>query len=497
MRSKTSFENLLFAAFDLAVIAMLLAWKQYIPLGFSPTVFGVNLAIIAVYFMFSAFSKKTIWRGIKITISTELGFSVFYYLLFYNVYTKDLLGSSPYWKNTMIAHTFAEWANRGIVMATVGYVAFHLGTMLASKPVRNFDEKNQEIEISEYKIFDIFIALAFFLLTSIFLIFNLQSSDTDRYGLDHAHAVLAQANADSGTNPTVSFFYLIIIMLCVLIISRIILTKAAGYRLSITQWLMIFNAFIWTLHMITGGDRNNFLIVLLATAGGFCAFIRRIPWLIVFMGAISALMLYQIVEVTRMMPDMSTSSLISALTDQSPAEEERSSSFETTTITLRATFAISPNVVPFAMGYYKLVGISGIFPGSRKIIVQPGSGFRTSAEALTYHTIGTQAGWSVGSNIISDLYMDFGTIGVVGLMALIGWFSTWSRMTIAVNGLNLRRIYIYICTLANVSELPRYSFDAPVRMLVWGILVIAIYEFIFVRRRRQPQGEELANNERS
>jgi len=236
---------------------------------------------------------------------------------------------------------------------------------------------------------------------------------------------------------------------------------------------------------IASGDRNNFLLIALAAAGGCAAFVKRIRWSAVIVGVIVLFVGYQVVEITRSFDASKGESEIEAIdkyiTESNDVDDN--GSFGNTTITLRAMFDIVPSKRPYGFGYYKMVGFSGIVPLVRGFVLNPKDKITTTADALTLYILGPNAVWNTGSNLISDIYMDFGLWGVPVLIAGIGFVLQSSRNSIVKNGLTSKRAFVYIVLLASISEIPRYSFDFPVRMFVWGWAMFAIYEGVFLRHK--------------
>ncbi len=470
----------LLIALDVAVIAGFYAWFDAVAPGFDRTLAMICTATFAAWFALLMLQPKSVMPGIPVALSVEFAFSAFYFLLFILPYVRDLAGLSHYWTSSAIAHTFSEGANQALILAVIGYVAFHLGTMLfrPHPPSGRIDPVEQG---AAHRTLDWAVAPLLALIIAFFLGTGLRSADTSRYQSgSHMEAVLA---ASSTGNPLVNGLYLMALVLCIVAIARWVTMLALGQRLMAVHWLMLGLVGFWTLHMLVSGDRNNALVIALAAAGGIATFVRPIRWPAILAAFAGALILYQAVEVARQLRSPAPADIAAALSGTLASSDDSTSSFKNTSMTLRATFAITPDRVAYADGYYKLLGLSGVVPLIRGLVVDPAARFTTSAEALTYHTIGPYAGWSVGSNILSDIYMDFGLAGVPPLMALLGFAATRIRRSIAEHGLSSARVFVLIAMLALVAEAPRYAFDFPVRVLAWGWAIFALHRFAFAGRR--------------
>jgi hypothetical protein len=92
---------------------------------------------------------------------------------------------------------------------------------------------------------------------------------------------------------------------------------------------------------------------------------------------------------------------------------------------------------------------------------------------------------AVGTNVISDSYIDFGVAGVIAGLFAIGLFAKAIRNYAARDPYDPRRVIIYLLTLASLAELPRYAIDLPIRILVWAVVFCALVGTVTERSRWQ------------
>ncbi|AOH84272.1 hypothetical protein AWL63_10105 [Sphingomonas panacis] len=83
--------------------------------------------------------------------------------------------------------------------------------------------------------------------------------------------------------------------------------------------------------------------------------------------------------------------------------------------------------------------------------------------------------------------MDFGLPGIIILMTVTGYFVVRVRTTIIKRGMSTKRIFVYMVLAGTMTEMPRYSLDFPVRFLVWGFVILFIYEKLFLGSFRREQ----------
>lgn len=460
---------------DIFVITLLIAWFLMVPRGFDPVLAWISISIFYVYAGLFVITPSRVRWGLPLTLSIEVVFSLFYYILFYSPYQTDLLGGQNYEISSFVLNTFPEGANQALLMATVGFVLFHLGSII---PVREamtgtdfWDERP-----GFYNIFDYGLTLILCGTIGFYKAAGFESSDTNHYGGSSKELALAP----TAGNTAADALYLFIALFCVIALSRVVSTIAQKRSLQFQHLLMLLAVFAWSIYILILGDRNNFFLIAVAGIGGFAAFIRKVRWPLIIAMVAVALTLYQAIEIGRAMPEPSLDAFVAAWNDQGQGRDKNDSSFGNTTITLRATFEITPDHEPYRLGYFKLIGFGGIFPLIRGFLIQPGSGFTTSAEELTYYINGPK-GWGIGSNVLSDIYLDFGLLGICIIMTGLGYFIARYRLRIIKRGLSSRRVFSYMILVGSFCELPRYSLDFPVRMFVWGFLIFFIYEQIFSR----------------
>ncbi len=121
----------------------------------------------------------------------------------------------------------------------------------------------------------------------------------------------------------------------------------------------------------------------------------------------------------------------------------------------------------------------GIIPFSRSVFVSPDDPFVTSADFLTEGVLGPAATWGLGTNVISDIYVDFGLLGVILLMFIMGRWSSFVSFKVSKVNCNIRWFVIYLFTLALYSQYARYSFDFPIRNIAWTYFMFVLVAMMY------------------
>ncbi|GAB2644094.1 hypothetical protein GCM10027270_35040 [Nocardioides ginkgobilobae] len=227
----------------------------------------------------------------------------------------------------------------------------------------------------------------------------------------------------------------------------------------------------WALLSLNYGDRNTFLLVALSALVTLSLTTLYIGRSLLALLMLIGFIIYQIVENSRSIDGGTLSQIVGS---GAQAFTDRESSFNISAVSVRAALALSEETGNPQLGTYKLVGVLGIFPFIRGYLFATTDGPLTSADALTSYLLPPSAGWSVGSNVIADIYLDLGLLGLIICMLLLGWVvgrwtAWWSE-----NPMDPYRLLMYSPMVALVAELPRYSLDFPVRPLFWLALLVAI-----------------------
>ena len=127
-------------------------------------------------------------------------------------------------------------------------------------------------------------------------------------------------------------------------------------------------------------------------------------------------------------------------------------------------------------GAYAALGIAGIVPFIRGAFPALRPEFDTTAQLLGRVLLRPGATWGVGTNVVSDAYIDFGALGVPFVLYLFGSVVGRQRRRLMDHPFNPRSMVLYLLILALFAELPRYSIGFPVRIIAWAMAFMWITE---------------------
>lgn len=418
-----------------------------------------SIACVISLWLVNRASRPALWSGLPTLIQPAHCFVAFYCVLFLAPYVWHVLGWGDLTRNRFLVPTYFEHANRALVLATFGMLSFALGTCWARRaggPVPAVVKHDPADSTSMLGL-----ASALFLL-SIALFFATGASQ-----------IFAGEYTGLGVgNAALDGIYFLTVHFAMLLAAVALSTMQLDAGRNVLSLLCVAAPAVWALAVLASGDRNNFLLIALLYAGWLFTYrVRaRLPTLLLL--AAAAWVLYQAVEVARSSGGRDLTSILVNLfstTEVPEANEFDQSSFALTTITSRAAFVDDAEAEGLFHGYFKLVGLLGVLPFSRQLLPVPSNGHYTSAQYLTELILGSNPTWSLGSNIVSDLSLDFGATGLILVMCAMGSamrrLQEWAATTISVPSMVL-----YSVVLSLAFQWPRYSFDFPVRSIAWTLL---------------------------
>ncbi len=95
-----------------------------------------------------------------------------------------------------------------------------------------------------------------------------------------------------------------------------------------------------------------------------------------------------------------------------------------------------------------------------------------SASFITYLEFGNNPPLGLGTNIVADIYLAFGFIGVLLLFGGLGWLVNFLRYKYSTN--NLYAGIAYFILLSDAIYMCRSSMFGSFRMIAWGIFLVFI-----------------------
>jgi len=445
-------------------IGLLSAWFMLVPDGHSGWVIWPCLVIFYAVAL-PAFRPIEVKHGLKTQLAARPLFYLYVYLLFFYPYQLHVLGLYDLEGNQFLKASFIEKSNASILLSMIAVLSFDVGCL------QTIQRPRKDPNSGAYGLVPWILAGG---LLSVFAF----------YCISGLPAALVGAYAGSTTgNTTSDGIYFLCTAFSMWTAGAFIFYISSRKKVPPPIWVGIAVAAAWSMILLVLGDRNNFFLIALVLAAGYATFVRRVPLMALALAVLAALFVYNVVEVARTSEDRSLQAIQQAAGSirESSGGIERGS-FGITTTTGRAALDIAENKTGYFYGKLKLIGFAGIIPYSRSLFVDTNDRFQASSKIFTYWMVGPYATWGVGSNVISDAYMDFGLPGVIIFMFLLGLFAKYAQIKVQENIDSMKWVTIYLVMVATFAEMARYTVDFPVRCIVWAFFVF--YAGAKLRRMR-------------
>lgn len=438
--------------------------------GASPWVIWPCIVIFYGILIRAFLTPVTIIKDRPTFISLRLIFYIFFYFLFYMPYQFYLLGATGVNESIFLQRTYFEYSNIAIIASTIGVISFDMGVTygINGRPMRFSGLK------MSYHSLPGFIASVQILLIGIYLAAGFKTAGEGRYTDTSSGGVVAEGIS------------LIILLICMVTTASLIMTISNRQKVPAISLLGGAVSLFWALRIIAYGDRNSFLLIAIVCFGGLFTYVYRATRTHLVLFLIGALALYQTIEISRMSETMSFSTAFAIAFSGNSVPTTSDSSFNITTVTSRATFAVVPEKIDYGYGIYKIVGILGVIPLIRGVIFGNSLEYEATSKVLGYEMLPPNASWGVGSNIISDFYIDFGVPGIVAGMFICGLFAGKIQLSAATYPRSVKVASIYLLSIAVFSELPRYTADFPIRPIVWTFLLFKLFQLMAKTKYQRP-----------
>lgn len=456
--------------FEILLLITLSVMFLLVPNGADQWVIWPCLIIFYYYFIQALRSPIIIWKDITTYLKIDLLLLLFYYLLFYMPYQTYVLGMSDLRKSNFLENTYADYTNPSIIACTIGLIAFMMAFNRKSRQKRPRVFKTYTRK--QYRrLFGILLPLLL-VLSGLFYVTGFAQFVSDAYN-----------GSDTGDSTTDGIYFLVFFFFA--IISALVVIYYSRYkklRPGMIGFLIFCAAF--SALLLISGDRNTFFLLAIILGGGYYTYLNKIGLVKIAVFVAGALFLYQIIEISRTADKRSVGAIIEAIEkgdtkNGSSTEDLDESSFTNTTIATRFAFLGVPTRHDYFYGKFKIIGLGGIIPYSRALYVSKNDPYTSSSDFLT---AAMGSSFSVGSSIIADAYTDFGLIGVIGIMYLLGAIAKYIQTKAQYNPNSIKWHVVYLLTLGTFAEVSRYSFDFIIRNLVWSVMVFGLFEAFSKKR---------------
>jgi len=472
----------------LALVFFLVLYSTAGP-GASPAILATCLAAFYALFARAVSSPDRVVAKISTRFTLEAIFLTFSYVIFYLPYQLYLLGLSDLRQSTFVKNSFVDGANKATILATIGMLAFSAGYRFLDRAQPADDNETETRPVTPSvqpsaeqtgtgpsRYFGMLSAVTTSLLVidvSLYVLAGWRAAGEGRYSRTTSDALGVEGA------------YFAIAVLGMMIAGMWVYAKAEKVNIPASLIVGIVVAAAFNLRILLGGDRNVFFLFAMAVVGGYFTMVRRPSWPAISAGAVGFLIVYNWIQITRQ--NLNVASFWDVVLGASErGNSYGDTSFNITTVTLRATVEAVPSVFDYTHGAVKLHQLLAIVPFSSKFVLPYVKfDYQSSGELLRDVLFGSRVTFAPGTNIISDHFIDFGVPGVVVALFLTGLFGKVVRNAVARKPNDPQRVVAWCMVLAIYTQLARYSVDLPARSLVWAMAIAAVAK---VLARSRPTG---------
>lgn len=456
----------LFRSLEILALAGFVLLFYLVPDGANTWVLSVNLVAFYLIFLRALLIPDRILPWLPSHITIEVLFLGFSYLIFYYQYQLAVFGAGDLRHSVYIANTFADGSNKAITLSTIGMLAFTFGYRVVrpatgETPAATARASVDRIDDRYFRGMATGSSALLSGLVAVYVLADWRSAGEGRYTGTTSEGVGVEGIA------------IAIMMFCMIVAALWVYARSRRIRTPFSLAFGLFIAFAWTMRLLIFGDRGAFMLFALVLAGGYFTFVRRASRVLLAAALAVWMFIFRSMEVLRLTPDWYRSGNIWDLVFNSPYAKQTAgeSSFNVTTIGLRATVEVFPDLQNYTHGVLKLMQVLTIVPFSGSFYLPYlDPEYTSSAIMLGDLILPTTADYEPGTNIVSDCYIDFGVAGVLLILFAVGWFAKMVRNSVARDPGDPHRVVMYLLTMALLAELPRYAIEVPLRTLAWAFV---------------------------
>lgn len=391
------------------------------------------------------------------------------YLFPYQLYLASIIQLD--YSRFLLFNTYSLYSNMALILSSACVTSFSLGWEISAQRSTGIqkrktleseslvDRKNDLITVRRLIRFNL-VCLMLFL--PVYQFSSFRSTAEIRYGTSGKASVLGEA------------LYFVLLLFSLLSFAAWIYLMSHCVRLDWYGHLAIILSFLWQFRVLYVGDRNSFFLIAMVQLAGYSFFVRKPNTFFLSLFVFFSIYLYVVIENFRTF----TQKDITMFFDFSNFEKFSifgESSLNITTISIRAMLQMYDESGELYFGLFKLIGILGIVPFSRGLLLPDSITITDTSQLVTSYIFGNQPHWQVGTSLVGDSFIDFGFLGVVLIPLVYGYFGARFQLKSSQTK-NVKVMVLFLFLLATFLQLPRYSADFPVRMLVWTWLLLTLIE---------------------
>lgn len=448
--------------------------------NYEPILLKATLLVVVVTLLLFAISKQSFVSFKKEYFRISTIFIIGYLIVFFQRYVDVVAGIA----DPNNSHMFVSPAliNKCALLSIIGLLCFVIGYLIYRPSVIKSGlataQKQKSLRWLNYILF----------VTVIFFIYN--------YGFYYLTNIYSQHFLDSHKGTIAAY---IEVMIKSLMFSILILHTKNGRTEDETVWGFIKSlGLIFHLSLLAYlglfllvGNRGPIISIVLAYFFSYVIKVRPKFKLITyfFLIAMASFSLSVIGIVRQMNPDLAFYDRVVSTLQENTVLEKNSiigstAELSSSVRSLHYTVNHVPDKHPFLYGSFQFRELIAVIPFSNlvtKHLLDNSFKYRSSAAFITYVNQGEHYKRGDGSNVVADLYLSFGFLGVIIGLFLFGIFIKRLEFVIFTYHPPNIPIYYYCLAFAYISaaiSIPRNTILSPLQTAFFSLLIILLYDFI-------------------
>ena len=240
------------------------------------------------------------------------------------------------------------------------------------------------------------------------------------------------------------------------------------------------------------GDRSEFIYTLSVVLFAYARFYKKITLPVMVVGIMTIAFLMSVVQVARTAKNRSLSELSDVMLSHSQDTSvlQGLNGISASAGVLLGGVTAIPEKYDYFMGELKIVELLGIVPYGRALLLDGDTigKYGTSSQFLTWYMLGPDSKTGTGTTIVADIYVDFGPIGVVLALFLLGYIANYSYIKVDKSS-SIMGAVVFCYFAGLLVMMPRYSFLMIIRGLIWPTIIMWLIKSLFISKTVREIGE--------
>lgn len=276
--------------------------------------------------------------------------------------------------------------------------------------------------------------------------------------------------------------YILQLLTCSFVLAPIIFFRDFGFQKKKKIFYMVTIAYIFLFLSI--GDRGPALYLLLLIAGLYTFYIRKIAFKFLIVFGIIGIVGMHLIGLGRTTNISDTEGNIIARGIEKTRSNEQFQSYYAVTqsfvVNTRNLYVgleyVDKNGVNWGKTY--LSSILGVVPFAQSAVENlTGIELEGSAGFFTTLAFGKQRSYGLGTNLVADVYISFGLIGIIGLFMLFGrTVEFYRKKTIMKN--DIYSNIVYFTLLSYSVYYPRADLFMPLKFIIWTFVIYYVLKHL-------------------